>query len=97
MHRPRPRGDAYNVYDETQWFWMELAGAIFLPCQGYAFDEENEAIHDKNHGPKTNYYSVRLVRDVIVFDENDSQEKFAFASLGQASGPSRGGHPCLWL
>ncbi len=34
-------------------------------------------IHDMNHGSKQNYYSVRLVRDVKVFDENDSQEQFA--------------------
>ena len=94
---------------------MNDAGAIFLPCQGYGYDDnghhvENEddrgvywardeydvdngkclrfdegTIHDKNWGPKTNYYSVRLVRDVTVFDENDSQEEFAskFAHVHQ--------------
>ncbi|MCQ2331513.1 MAG: hypothetical protein MJZ55_05935, partial [Paludibacteraceae bacterium] len=108
--QPVTQGAHYdqNVYDETQWYWMEEAGAIFLPCQGYAYDEEDEhkvenendlgvywardqyngdngnclrfedgTIHDKNHGSKQNYYSVRLVRNVTVFDENDSQAQFA--------------------
>ena len=107
--QPVTQGAHYdqNVYDEDQWRFMEDAGAIFLPCQGYAYDDnghhvvneddhgvywardqydgnngkclrfDEETIHDQNWGPKTNYYSVRLVRDVIVFDENDSQELFA--------------------
>ncbi|MCQ2154535.1 MAG: hypothetical protein MJY55_01800 [Bacteroidales bacterium] len=108
--KPVTQGAHYdqNIYDAEQWEKMEEAGAIFLPCQGYAFDTESghtvenendhgvywardkhsgsegkclrfdeETIHDKNWGPKTNYYSVRLVRNVMVFDENDSQELFA--------------------
>lgn len=111
-----------NIYDETQWYCMEKAGAIFLPCQGYAYDEDKQhkeideddhgyywardqydggngkclrfdegTTHDQNWGPKTNYYSVRLVRDVTVFDENDSQEEFAskFAYVHQHADENR--------
>lgn len=96
-----------NIYDETQWYCMEKAGAIFLPCQGYAYDEEEQhyEVETDAHGyywardeyngmgycmqfadgtapnmsnrSKQDYCSVRLVRDVIMFDENDSQARFA--------------------
>ncbi|MCQ2330555.1 MAG: hypothetical protein MJZ55_01035, partial [Paludibacteraceae bacterium] len=91
--QPVTKGAHYenNVYTAEQWEKMEDAGAIFLPCRGYAYDDnghhvvneddhgvywardqydsgngyclrfDNEAIHDKNHGSKQNYYSVRLV------------------------------------
>ena len=109
VFQPVTEGAHYdlNIYDAEQWEKMEDAGAIFLPCQGYGYDDDGHhvededdhgvywardqyndsegnclrfydgTIHDQNHGPKTNYYSVRLVRDVKVFDENDSQAQFA--------------------
>ncbi len=41
-------------------------------CVRFEFDD----IHDNNNAAKTNYYSVRLVRDVPVLDEADEQTAF---------------------
>lgn len=101
-------GYGQNVYTAAQWAQMEAAGAVFLPCRGYGYDQgdqifvedendhgsywasssysdsdghcmrfDNTTIHDVNHGNKQNYYSVRLVREVTVLDENDEQGVFA--------------------
>lgn len=46
---------------------------------GYCMRFNDGDIHDQNNADKTNYYSIRLVREVTVteLDENDDPETFA--------------------
>ena len=96
-----------NIYTAAEWAVMESAGAVFLPCGGYGYDNgggytvedqsdhgaywaadesgtdraycmrfNEEQIHDLNNALKTNYYSVRMVREVTVLSEEDEQAAF---------------------
>ena len=75
--QPVTKGARYdqNVYDETQWFWMELfcfccsLVLILRSCIGFLSVRPDVC--------------RRLPSDLLL----------SVASLGQASGPSRGGHP----
>lgn len=50
---------------------------------GYCVRYSGDNINDQNNGLKTNYYSIRLVREVQILDENDNALTFA-AKFGEA-------------
>lgn len=67
---------ATDVEDETDQgsYW---ASNSYSQENGYCMRFDNLEIHDVNNADKKLYYSVRLVREVTVFDENDEQDVFA--------------------
>ena len=102
-----------NQYTTEEWTKMANAGAIFLPCAGYGYEDgsgyhvedatdhgaywaKNEvsegsanaccikfnevgaggSIHDFTNAVKTNYYSVILVRDATILNEEDEADDY---------------------